>query len=403
MFPLNIKPTLTQSKVLETGPNLIVYGPAGSGKTMLTILLAEKLKTNNPSLKIEIIVFTKSLGKFIRKSLADRGLADVDVRHYINVKINYEIIDITIIDEGQDFGLSQIKWMINRSKNGIYLLGDTNQDVYEFNKNDIRFSEVNQHLKFNEIYLDEVLRFSSSIDAFIKSLFPNIRNKLPRNILNNIKPSLIRCSSRHDQASKINKYFNTIEKGTTAIMVLFNEEVLKLKEELISSGFKIDGYKFTTEDQLSTGDYATNILTYHSAKGLEFDNIILPNLEQGSSFHNNIYYVGISRAKKNVGLFYLDQFPVWIKLNDPSVFEGELYRDIESLKKDVLLHLNLYVSMVNVWIEHGFSIEYAKKQQSDNEKEIITETTRDLIDIGLSEKEAVSVVNSVLLQIGSKV
>jgi superfamily I DNA/RNA helicase len=279
MFPLNAKPTFAQNTVLESEPNLIVYGPAGSGKTMLTILLAEKLKKSFPALSVEIIVFTKSLGKFIIKTLTDRGINDVFVRHYININSKYENIDITIIDEGQDFVLSQIKWMINRSEKGVYLMGDTNQDVYEFNKNDIRFEEVNKHLKFKEVFLDEVLRFSPSIDAFIKNIFPNIKNKMPNYLSNDLKPYLFRCKSYDDQIIKIISYLNKIESGTTAILVLRNEEVINVKNHLEMHGLIIDGFKFTTDDQLSTNNNALNVLTYHSAKGLEFDNIILPNLE----------------------------------------------------------------------------------------------------------------------------
>jgi hypothetical protein len=112
--------------------------------------------------------------------------------------------------------------------------------------------------------------------------------------------------------------------------------------------------------------------------------------------------VGISRAKKNVALFYLDQFPLWIKLTDPQVFEGELYRDIQALSKDVLMQLELYISLVNIWVEGGFSIEYAKKQLDDNESELIEETILGLIEVGISENDARLMVNEMLSRIGKK-
>jgi superfamily I DNA/RNA helicase len=399
MFPLNATPTKSQSLVLESKPNLIVYGPAGSGKTLLTILLAKKVKDENPDFKIEIRVFTKSLSKFIKQALEQRKIYDIEVSHYIDINKSYEEVDITIVDEGQDFYLDQILWISNRSKNGIYLLGDTNQDVYEFNKDGIRFHEVNKELHFNEIYLDEVLRFTPSIDVFIKNIFPNIKNIIPKNFYHDTKPKLYRCSDFKDQALKIKSFLEITPIGTTAILVMTNNEVLTIKEKLNSVGLLINGFKHKTDDYLSTKENALNILTYHSAKGLEFDNIIMPNLEQGNNTNNNIYYVGFSRAKKNLALFYLNQFPLWIKISDSKVFDGELYRDMDNLMKICLMDLDIYIMQIKMWTDSDFSIDHAKKQLGRDETEIINESIIGLIDIGYNESEANMIVIERLKQI----
>ena len=399
MFPLDVTTTKSQSLVLESKPNLIVYGPAGSGKTLLTILLAKKLKDENPYFKIEIRVFTKSLSKFIKQALEQRMIYDIEVSHYIDINKSYKEVDITIVDEGQDFFLEQILWMYNRSKNGIYLLGDSNQDVYEFNKDRIKFHEVNRELHFNEIYLDEVLRFTPSIDLFIKNIFPNIKNIVPKDFYYDTKPKLYRCSDFNDQALKIKSFTEVTPLGSTAILVMTNDEVLTVKEKLNSIGLLIDGFKHKTEDYLSTKDNALNILTYHSAKGLEFDNIIMPNLEQGNNSNNNIYYVGFSRAKKNLALFYLNQFPLWLKITDSKVFDGELHRDMDDLMKICLMDLDIYIMQIKMWSDSNFSIDYAKKQLGRDETEIINESIRGLIDIGYNESEANKIVGDRLKQI----
>lgn len=399
MFPLFVTPTKSQSLVLESKPNLIVYGPAGSGKTLLTILLAKKLKDENPDFKIEIRVFTKSLSKFIKEALEQRNIYDIVVRHYIDINKSYDEVDITIVDEGQDFNLDEISWISNKSKNGIYLLGDSNQDVYEFNKNDKKFNEINSVLHFNEIYLDEVLRFTPSIDLFIKHIFPNVKNIEPNDFSYDSKPKLYRCLDFDDQALKIKAFIESTPIGTTAILVMTNNEVLSLKKKLNSLGLLIDGFKHTTDDYLSTKENALNILTYHSAKGLEFDNIIMPNLDQGNNSNNNIYYVGFSRAKKILALFYLKEFPLWIKISDSKLFDGELYRDLDKLMKICLIDLDIYIMQVKIWVDGNFSIDYAKKQIGLDESEIINESINGLIDIGYNEKEATKIVTDRLKQI----
>ena len=399
MFPLDVFSTNSQSLVLKSKPNLIVYGPAGSGKTLLTILLAQKLKLENPDFKIEIRVFTKSLSKFINQALEQRKINDIEVSHYIDVNKLYEEVDITIVDEGQDFNLDQILWISNRSRYGIYLLGDSNQDVYEFNKDEIRFHEVNKKLHFNEIYLDEVLRFTPSIDLFIKNIFPNIKNIIPKDFHYDTKPKLYRCYDFNDQALKIKSFLETTPLGTSAILVMTNSEVLTLKEKLNSVGLLIDGFKHKSDDYLSTKENAINILTYHSAKGLEFDNIIMPNLEQGNSSNNNIYYVGFSRAKKNLALFYLNEFPLWIKISDTNVYDGELFRNMDNLIEICLMDLDIYIMQIKRWTDVNFTIDYAKKQLGRNETEIINESVNGLIDIGYNEIEAIKIVNERLKQI----
>jgi superfamily I DNA/RNA helicase len=399
MFPLDVTPTKSQSLVLGSKPNLIVYGPAGSGKTLLTILLAKKLKDENPDFKIEIRVFTKSLSKFIIQALEQRKIYDIAVRHYIDIYKSYEEVDITIVDEGQDFNIEEILWFSKRSKNGIYLLGDSNQDVYEFNKDDIKFNELNRELHFNEIYLDEVLRFTPSIDLFIKHIFPNVKNIKPNDFNYDNKPKLYRCSDIDDQALKIKSFLEIIPIGTTAILVMTNNEVLTIKEKLNSIGLLIDGFKHKTDDSLSTKENSLNILTYHSAKGLEFDNIIMPNLDQGNNSNNNIYYVGFSRAKKNLALFYLNQFPLWIKITDSNVFDGELFRNMDRLIEICLMDLDIYIMQIKLWTDVNFSIDYAKKQLARNETEIINESVNGLIDIGYNESEAIKIVNERLKQI----
>jgi len=63
IFPKNAELTKSQIEVLESEPNVIIYGAASSGKTFFTILLAEKLIKFNPYATIEILVFTKALAE----------------------------------------------------------------------------------------------------------------------------------------------------------------------------------------------------------------------------------------------------------------------------------------------------------------------------------------------------
>ena len=394
MFPKHVVPTLKQQVVLNSKPNLIVYGPAGSGKSLLAILLAEKLAKIDTGLIIEIIVFTKSLNKFILEALNERGVYNVIVRHTLNDLIYEPTVDISIIDEGQDFRLKQINLIRKRSRLGVYIFGDKNQNIYEFDKEDIQFDMFNMHLNFHEVYLEEVIRYGSSLDSFIKNIFPKTTGTINHSYKIQNKPHLFRCSDNRDQAIKIFQYLKSLNQGSTAILVPENKFIYPLLTELENIGLEVNGFKFKTLDNLSLSKNAINILTYHSAKGLEFDNVVIPNIDSGINFHYNLYYVGFSRAKVNLGIFYIDEFPAWIKLNDSSLFLGELYRNMEQLKEDVLCNLQIHVSLVKKCLGMGLTKTQALKILGISEKEVISETAVNLLEIGYSETDANQIILS---------
>ena len=68
IFPLNPELTKSQKKVLESDSDLIIYGPAGTGKTFLTILIAEKFNVDEylleskkaPIAKLALLFFDHS-------------------------------------------------------------------------------------------------------------------------------------------------------------------------------------------------------------------------------------------------------------------------------------------------------------------------------------------------------
>lgn len=94
-----------------------------------------------------------------------------------------------------------------------------------------------------------------------------------------------------------------------------------------------------------------NLLTLHSAKGLEFDVVIIPGLEQGKFPHfsartkaakrepRRLFYVGLTRARHEVYFtysgFYIDRYNRRFN-NGPSEFILELRQSLETELKETL-------------------------------------------------------------------
>jgi len=96
---------------------------------------------------------------------------------------------------------------------------------------------------------------------------------------------------------------------------------------------------FQEQDELSSKKDAVNLMTLHSAKGLEFDVVFIAGLEQGILPHwkslnsqeeleeeRRLCYVGITRAKKDLYLLYTQRRLIFgnVSWNQPSQFLGEI-------------------------------------------------------------------------------
>ena len=99
---------------------------------------------------------------------------------------------------------------------------------------------------------------------------------------------------------------------------------------------------FQEQDELNFKNDAVNLMTLHSAKGLEFDLVFITGLEQGLLPHwkslkkeeeleeeRRLCYVGMTRAKKDLYLLSTQKRLLFgtITWNEPSQFLGEIPND----------------------------------------------------------------------------
>lgn len=389
IFPLEVVLTNSQKEVLESEPNVIIYGPAGSGKTFLTVLLAEKLKKLNPSAKIEIIVFTKALSKFIGEALKVRKIEGVLVSHSNSTQ---KKVDYIILDEFQDFNIDTILKFKKNVDVGMYLLGDLNQQIYSYFNNNKKLDEKNYSvLGFRVINLKETVRFSNNIFKFINDFFP--LNSINNNVLiNEIKPKIFQSENIEIQNSLVVELvkLNT-DNGDIGILLEDNHLVSETVEYFKKNNIKLDGYKFKDDESLNFGKSKVNILTYHSAKGIEFDTIILPFF--GSNYGKyglDLYYSVFSRAKVNIYIIYLHNFPPFLKGINSKLYEGQLINI--PYFEDLLVEIECYRSLYNRHKDNGFATSILMEKKI----EITNKIKFDLInqDTNLSETDITSWINN---------
>lgn len=232
-----------------------------------------------------------------------------------------------IIDEGQDFSPMMIRSLVNyiKDKGSILYFGDKGQQIY--GKGSMTWRNIG--LKISKVYiLDENHRNSKQIEK----LANNIRKNLNLNVEDGLvsinsqrEGSLPKVVSFKDENKErqyiINRIKEYSQNGSTCIIFRSNadaDEFIDLLEVNHIYPIKID--RNTANFNIVNGVF---VGTYHSVKGLEFDNVIIPkcsndmlenieNIENISEMDLNSYieeyeielakliYVAVSRAKNNL-------------------------------------------------------------------------------------------------------
>jgi superfamily I DNA/RNA helicase len=326
-----------QEEVLTASPNSIIIGSAGTGKTLLAAKLA--LKLNNTNKSVCLIVYTKTLSKFIRNYF---GESSIDVFYQFEwfnqvVKKSYDVI---IIDEFQDFSIQSINSFRLSSKQGVYLFGDIEQKLYTndlYDKNEtikeveiqglvkegFKFYELNENYRIPrdivEIVVkifDEVPKSSSeSLGVFDRiQRTKYLKKKILTNNLESEKTLIKHFETKEKEIEWIINFVKNIDHNNIGILFPTNNDIQLLSHVFTENGI-VNGYKDKNYITINfNNDKNINLMTIHSSKGLEFDCVILPFFKDENLVHldsidgANIIYVALTRTKKQIVITYHGDF-----------------------------------------------------------------------------------------------
>lgn len=234
-------------------------------------------------------------------------------------------VNYVIVDEGQDFSLSSYsQHFISQAKKSLTVFGDTNQRIYKDRFCDIE--DVSKSFKYPLLNLDYNYRVPKTIAKIAQKIpQPNI-DLLSNNKKSNgdsdypsfPKPIIKKCDEEEDELKFILNRIQTEAMDDVAILLPTEEHVKKVhkffSEMNIGTQVRIavdigvtslGNRKFKRVDTLDfTNHDLPAILTYHSGKGTEFDNVFIPFAEQDMNLDRNPFYVAVTRASSMVFITY---------------------------------------------------------------------------------------------------
>jgi hypothetical protein len=234
-------------------------------------------------------------------------------------------VNHVIVDEGQDFTLSNYSQsFLPQAKKSITIFGDTNQKIYK--DRNCNIEDIATQFKFPMLNLDFNYRVPKTIARIAQKIpIPNL-DLISKNMKNEgnsdypsfPKPIVKKCNSEKDELQYILNRIRTEALDDVAILLPKEEKVKEIHEFFsqnhigtqvriaIDAGLTpLGNRKFRRIDTLDfTNLDLPSILTYHSAKGTEFDNVFIPFADDDNELSRNPFYVAVTRASSRVFITY---------------------------------------------------------------------------------------------------
>ena len=323
-FPNQTELTKEQQTILNEKNQVAIFGGAGTGKTIVSI--HRHIKNWEKNIKSFLITYKHTLTHYFEEVLPSQNLeASKNVDNIDNFlkrleKGEFSEIEELIIDEAQDVPIEIHKKLKEKFK--ISYGADDNQILYPYKSS--RQSELLACYPENKIFppITQNFRNSFNVLTFVNSVFPN---RLSDKLLEYSKihyakeksiSKLIYSKDKEKLESALIQLIKQISsKESLGILVPTKSFILYYRELLTKANIEYSSYYYRDNNKAQTkirnnGIARIHLTPFKSAKGLEFDNVIIPDLqdfafwktEHKYAVKENDYYVGMTRAKDNIFL-----------------------------------------------------------------------------------------------------
>lgn len=323
--------------------NIWIKGFPGSGKSVLLAYTLKQIKNRNPHASVVVVVFTRALVQMFKEAFAEMRV-NVDVKTFYEFMNSSNHYDYVLSDEIQDMVPSVLRAMKSRA-NHVVVSGDENQSIFErdpkFREATVSPSEIRTLLSSNSFELAIIHRLSSSIINVIQRFMPNMNVFSAKRDQTKTSTQVRLCEANgtSEEVKYIMREANKATKigETAAVLLPTQKEIVKfvnsalaaegksawpeqlnrwgqldfsaMNSYLSSKGLELQ-YVGNGVGSFSADDKKVVIMTYHSSKGLDFDNVFIPFMNSSlfivpdETRSKTLFMVAMTRSRNNLYLTY---------------------------------------------------------------------------------------------------
>lgn len=322
---------------------IIVTGCAGSGKSVLALIKAQHIQQEQGN-NYKIIVFTKALSAYMNIGKKVLNLNNPFTYHWRWEREPNPSTDYMIVDEIQDFSKEEIEKFITSTNKGFIFFGDTAQSIYNGIEGKVtmpveqikKLCPRDKQPKECDLYYN--YRLPIPVAKFVQHIGVNLPpfDEDKYKSLEKEAPYILQYNDFQAQVTAVKDLIKDAD--DVAILLPNNKLVKSFCEKFTQLGQNYEvKYKESNEEETNTLNFNTNnpkIMTYHSAKGLQFETIILPWLEVFNDDINGSrrksLYTAMTRTYKNLYIMYSgNNMPAVLKNIPKDLYKTTVIKEID--------------------------------------------------------------------------
>lgn len=298
--------------------DFIVEGCAGSGKSVIAFWKLHDIVMNKRG-TAQVVVYTKALKNYFVAGCRDEGIDPELVDYWNHWENNPRTTDYLIVDEAQDFSEKDILMFQGHANVALLLFGDSSQQIYQFlarlgKSKRVTMEEIRDitgfkydRLVFNHRLPARIARVAQYLNTEGDDLEDRCTDEGVEN------PYFLQCKSFEEQLYKIAEIVRNRDLEDVGVLLPNNDKVKEVADFLRSKGISVEAKFSGPKSGHNTLNFATTnlkVMTYHSAKGLQFKAVFLPGCEHSemSGFLEPLY-VAMTRPYELLYVLYSDGLP----------------------------------------------------------------------------------------------
>jgi superfamily I DNA/RNA helicase len=306
-----------------------VKGCAGSGKSILALWKAKDIQNKNLG-SYQFIVFTKALKQYMSDGIQQVGIdaRNVDYHWHWKNRAGCPSADYIIVDEAQDFSREDILKFKDKARKALLFYGDSAQQLYKQTASMEEIAVITgfptEQLVFNHRLPKKVARVAQYISSSNDELELRCKNEGVE------KPKILKYNSLNAQLDAIAEIIKNRNFEDVGILFRNNQSVEMAYNYLRSKGLNIEA-KFNQSIDLNFNSDNPKILTYHSAKGLQFEAVFIPECTCSDNDDRNPLYVAITRTYQSLYIMHSGNLSSFFDAVSQELYETSLTNNTELL------------------------------------------------------------------------